>query len=133
MRAALRLSLILGGLIGMVATASAQTPADLLSAMRARDSAFFNADAAAWSRFTADSFTTVQQDGSMMTRPQRLAHLRRQTPRPFVSPSREQVHGYGPIYVRRFRSADLWVLEVWAQEHGAWRSVASQVTTANKE
>ena len=120
------------GLLTVNADAGAQVPDALRSAMRARDSAFFKADVAAWDRYTANSFTTVQQDGTMMTKAERLTHLATQPPRPFVTRSQEQIHRYGDIYVVRFRSNDLWVLEVWSRENGAWKSVASQVTTAKK-
>ena len=112
------------------ASAAAQLPADLRAAMQARDTAFYAADAAQWEKYTAPAFTTVQQDGSFMTRAERLANLRTQAPRPYVPRSREQNTQRGDIVLARFFSGGLWVLEVWTRETGPWMVLMSQVTTA---
>ena len=88
-------------------------------------------DSAQWEKYTAPTFTTVQQDGSFMTRAERLANLRAQTPKPYVPRSREQNERRGDVVVARFFSGGLWVLEVWKRVDGAWASVMSQVTTAS--
>lgn len=98
--------------------------------MQARDRAFYAADSVQWERFTAPTFTTVQQDGSFMTRAERLASLKAQTPRPYVPRSREQNERRGDLVVARFFSGGLWVLEVWTREAGTWMVLTSQVTTA---
>lgn len=113
-------------------TASAQVPADLKAAMEARDHAFYAADAAQWQRYTAPSFTTVQQDGSFMTRPERLANLKTQKARPYVPRSREQNTVHGDLAIARFFSGGLWVIEVWRKESGNWMVLSSQVTTAKQ-
>ena len=110
--------------------ARAQVPADLRAAIEARDKAFYAVDAAQWERYTAPTFTTVQQDGSFMTRAERLANLRSQTPRPYVPRSRELNTHRGDVVIARFFSGGLWVLEVWTRETGAWMVLMSQVTTA---
>lgn len=94
--------------------ALAQVPDDLRAATTARDRAFY----------------AVDQDGSFMTRAERLANLRRQTPRPYVPRSREQNERRGDLVVARFFSGGLWVLEVWTRETGTWTVLMSQVTTA---
>ena len=104
--------------------------ADLQAAMRARDAAFYAADPTQWERYTAPSFSTVQQDGSFMTRAERLANLRAQTPRPYVPRSREHNTVRGDLVIARFFSGGLWVLEVWTRDSGTWTVLASQVTTA---
>lgn len=109
---------------------AAQVPDDLRTAMTARDKAFYAADSTQWEKHTAPSFTTVQQDGSFMTRTERLANLRTQTPRPYVPRSREQNERRGRVVLARFFSGGFWVLEVWTQEAGAWKVLMSQVTTA---
>ena len=111
-------------------SALAQVPDDLRAAMRARDMAFYAVDAAGWEKYTAPAFTTVQQDGSFMTRAQRLANLRTQTPRPYVPRSREQNERRGDLVIARFFSGGFWVLEVWTRETGTWMVLMSQVTTA---
>lgn len=111
-------------------SATAQVPADLRAAMQARDTAFYAADPAQWEKYTAPSFTTVQQDGSFMTRAERLANLRAQTQRPYVARSRELNERRGDVVIARFFSGGLWVLEVWTRETGAWMVLMSQVTTA---
>jgi hypothetical protein len=110
--------------------ASAQIPADLQAAMVERDKAFYAVDAARWEKYTAPTFTTVQQDGSFLTRAQRLANLKTQTPRPYVPRSREHNERRGDLVAARFFSGGLWVLEVWTRESGTWMVLMSQVTTA---
>jgi hypothetical protein len=108
----------------------AQVPVELQRAMHARDSAFYAADAARWEQYTAPTFTTVQQDGSFLTRAERLATLRAQTARPYVARSREHNTRRGDVVLARFFSGGLWVLEVWTLEQGHWMVLTSQVTTA---
>ncbi len=112
--------------------AGAQVPDDLRAAMKARDTAFYAANPTQWEKYTAPSYTTVQQDGSFMTRAERLANLRTQTPRPYVPRSREQNEQRGDVVVARFFSGGLWVLEVWTHETGTWMVLMTQVTTAKR-
>ena len=98
--------------------------------MLARDTAFYAVDSAQWEKYTAPTFTTVQQDGSFLTRAERLVNLRSQTPRPYVPRSREMNERRGDLAIARFFSGGLWVLEVWTRETGAWMVLMSQVTTA---
>ena len=122
--------LVLAASLGASSPAGAQVPADLRVAMQARDTAFYAVDPAEWEKYTAPTFTTVQQDGSFMTRAERLANLRAQKPRPYVARSREQNERRGDVVVARFFSGGLWVLEVWTRETGTWMVLMSQVTTA---
>lgn len=124
------LTLMFAALLGATAPARAQVPAELRAAMQARDTAFYAVDPAKWERYTAPTFTTVQQDGSFMTRVERLANLRSQTPKPYVARSREQNTLRGDVVIARFFSGGLWVLEVWTRETGEWMVLTSQVTTA---
>ena len=124
------LPLALAASLSATTPALAQVPADLKAAMQARDTAFYAADSAQWEKYTAPTFATVQQDGSFMTRAERLANLRTQTPRPYVPRSREQNTQRGDIVLARFFSGGLWVLEVWTRETGTWMVLMSQVTTA---
>ena len=109
---------------------NADLPADLQAAMRARDEAFYAVDSAQWSRYTDSTFTTVQQNGSFMTRAERLENLQAQRPKPYVSRSREQHEQQGDLVVARFLSGGLWVLEVWVRRAEGWMVVMSQATTA---
>ena len=127
------MKLLLLALLMIVSAASVsgeQVPDDLRAAMAARDRAFYAVDAAQWERYTAPTFTTVQQDGSFMTRAERLANLKTQQPRPYVPRSREQNERRGDLVIARFFSGGLWVLEVWTRESGTWMVLVSQVTTA---
>jgi hypothetical protein len=126
------LTLTLAASFGVIASAGAQddVPAELRTAMQARDTAFYAVNAAAWERYTAPAFTTVQQDGSFMTRAERLANLKTQTPKTYVPRSREQNTRRGDVVIARFFSGGLWVLEVWTRETGTWTVLTSQVTTA---
>jgi len=120
-------------LLVMAAPAGAQVPADLRAAMQGRDAAFYAVDAAQWEKYTAPAFTTVQQDGSFLTRAERLVNLRTQKPRPYVPRSREQNTQRGDVVIARFFSGGLWVLEVWTRETGTWMVLTSQVTTAKPQ
>ena len=124
------LSLVFAASLAATVTARAQVPTDLRDAMQARDAAFYAVDPAQWERYTAPTFTTVQQDGSFMTRAERLVNLRSQTPKPYVPRSREQNTQRGDLVIARFFSGGLWVLEVWTRETGAWTVLTSQVTIA---
>ena len=124
------LSLVFAASLAATVTARAQVPADLRDAMQARDTAFYAVDPAQWERYTAPTFTTVQQDGSFMTRAERLVNLRSQTPKPYVPRSREQNTQRGDLVIARFFSGGFWVLEVWSRETGAWTVLTSQVTIA---
>ena len=114
------------------AIVAGQAPTELGDAMRARDRAVALADAATWDRLTADDFTVVQENGILMTKSERLAELKTQKPTTDTPAQREQIKRYGDVYVRRFLSGDVWVLEVWAKDARRWRNVAVQVTTAKK-
>ena len=123
--------LVLVAVLASPAWAGAQLPDDLRQAMRARDIAFYAADSVQWEKYTAPGYTTVQQDGSFLTRAQRLATLRAQTPRPYIPRSREQNERRGDVVIARFFSGGLWVLEVWTLENGRWMVLTTQVTTAS--
>ena len=124
------LTLALAVSLAVAASAGAQVPAELRTAMQARDTAFYAVDSAQWERYTAPTFTTVQQDGSFFTRAERLANLKTQVPRPYVPRSREEFTIRGDLVVTRFFSGGFWVVEVWTRESGAWMVLLSQVTTA---
>lgn len=114
----------------LAVSAIAQVPDDLRAAMKARDEAFYRADSEQWEKYTARSFTTVQQDGTFMTRSERLANLKTQRPRPYIARSRERNEPRGEVVLARFFSGGLWVLEIWAREEDGWKVLLSQVTTA---
>ena len=121
-------------LVSLVPTVvSAQVPSELREAMRERDRAVAQADAPTWDRLTADDFTVVQEDGILMTKPERLTQLKGQKPTTPLPAQQEQVKRYREAFVRRFRSGDVWVLEVWAKDARGWRAQAVQVTTAAKK
>jgi hypothetical protein len=112
--------------------AVAQVPADLQKTMEERDQAVAKADAAVWDRLTADDFTLVDETGSFMNKAQRLAQLKTQKPTPAAAPQRIQIKRYGDVYMRRFLSGDIWVLDIWVRQPSGWRVAAVQVTTAKK-
>lgn len=116
----------------LAAPASAQVPSELRAAMLSRDSAVARADADVWGRLTAETFTVVQEDGSMMTKAERIAQMKTQTASAPVPHQREQISQYGDVFVRRFLAGDVWVLDIWVRSGGTWRVVAVQVTTAKK-
>lgn len=129
----LRIALLLSATLAVTAPALAQVPADLRAAIEGRDRAFYAVDAAQWERYTAPDFTTVQQDGSFMTRAERLGNLKTQKPRPYVARSREVNVARGNLVLTRFFSGGFWVLEVWTKESGSWMVLMSQVTTGRPQ
>lgn len=106
-------------------------PNDLQLAMRARDEAFYSVDPLGWAKYTAEDFTTVQQNGHFYNRANRLENLKTQEKRAYVSREREQFEILGDVVVTRFYSGGLWVLEVWKKVDNEWASVMSQATTAS--
>jgi len=134
--------------------AAAQLPAKVDKAMRARDRAEVTFDATVWDRFTADDFTIVLADGTLMTKAERLAQLRTQgasidgqvvseaivIEHPFALPETPlrrhtdvQIQRHGNVFVRRFRQDDIWIVEIWAKDGLGWRVQAAQVTRARKK
>ena len=57
---------------------AAQVPADLANAIGTRDRAELAFDPVTWGRLTADDFTIVLADGTLMTKAQQLAQLESQ-------------------------------------------------------
>ena len=113
-------------------TMAAQVPADLQEAMRARDQAVSTADAATWDRLTADDFTVVLADGTLMTKAERLAQIKTEKATTPVPLEQVQIKRYGDVFVRRFRTGEVWVLDIWVKDARGWRVAAVQVTTAKK-
>jgi hypothetical protein len=100
--------------------------------MRTRDSAIANVDPATWDRLTADGFTVVQADGSMMTKAERLAQFKGQQASAPAPQEHLQINHYQDVYVRRFLSHGWWVMDVWIKDARGWSVVAVQVTTAKE-
>jgi uncharacterized protein DUF4440 len=117
----------------LIPDAAAQAPADLEEAMRVRNQAVMNADAATWEKYTADDFTVVLPDGKLLNKGERLALMKTQKPRRASPPEQVQIKHYGETYVRRFLGDNGWVMEVWTKDkNGKWRVSAVQVTPAKK-
>jgi hypothetical protein len=120
--------------ICLIPDAAAQAPADLVEAMRLRTQAVVNADGTTWDKYTADDFTVVLADGTMMNKAERLAQMKTQKPARVTPPEQVQVKHYREAYVRRFLGNNGWVMEVWTKDNkGRWRVSAVQVTPAAKK
>ena len=116
---------------------AAQVPAELREAMRARDEAVAKADAATWDRLTADDFTVVLADGTLLTKAERLAQFKTQQAMTPQAAQQEQIKHYGDVFVRRAvfqvrNTGAAWVLEIWVKDAKGWRVAAVQVTSAKK-
>src|SRR5262249_40662332 len=66
-------------------------PTELREAMRARHEAVCTLDAATWDRLTAEEFTVVVPEGRLLTKPERLAALKTERPRPGCSAKEERI------------------------------------------
>ena len=108
-----------------------EVPTELQIAMRERLEAVWKKDARTWARLTADEFTLVVPEGTLMDKKQRLAALATEKPEPSHAVRSEQTHVYGDTAVHRFVDGSEWVLEVWHRDNGVWRVVAAQVNFAN--
>lgn len=120
--------------IGMAAAGpvNSQVPADLQEAMRARDRAAAEKNAAIWDRLTAEEFFVVLPDGVRRTKADRLAHLRTQKPGVWTAGEQELVRMYGNVAVQHFLSDGDWALVVWVKGPNGWQVVAAQDTPAKK-
>jgi Domain of unknown function (DUF4440) len=121
------LALILSPLSSL---AGPEVPPKLRQAMRARHEAVCRIDAATWDRLTANEFTVVVPEGQLLTKPERLAALKTEKPRPGPAVRQERIQRYGDTVLHRFLDVDEWILEVWVLQDGAWRVVAAQVSLA---
>ena len=108
-----------------------QIPQDLQQAMRTRDQAVAQADAATWDRLTTDDFIVVGPDGKLMTKPERLVGIRQQKPRTPSPHLQEEVRVYGDAAVQRFQDSDsVWVIILWVKQARGWRAAAAQIGPA---
>ena len=119
-------------LVALPASSTAQVSRDLKEAMQARLDAVWKKDAAAWARLTADEFTVVVPEGVLMTKAERLAALKTETPELAHAVQREQIQEVGDVVVRRFLDGNEWVLEIWARKDGVWRVISAQVNFAKR-
>ncbi len=119
-------------LLALPAVYAAQAPPELREAMQARLEAVWKKDTVTWNRLTADEFTVVVPEGTLLTKAQRLAALKSEKPQPVHGVQHERIRAYGETVVRRFLDGDEWVLEVWVRQGGTWRVVAAQVNLAKQ-
>ena len=129
-RAAVLTALLLLGAVPLLSATQLST--ELREAMRARLEAVWKKDAVVWSRLTADEFTIVIPEGTVMTKAERLAALKTEKPESVHAVQHEQIQTYGDTVIRRFVDGHEWVLEVWVRQNGKWRVVAAQVNLAKQ-
>lgn len=108
----------------------AQVPSQLRKAMQARLEAVWKKDAVTWAQLTADEFTLVAPEGTLLNKPERVAALKGEKPEPNHAVQREEIDVYEGTAVHRFIDGHEWVLEVWVRQKGTWRVVAAQVNIA---
>ena len=110
----------------------AEATPELRKAMQERLEAVWKKDADAWSRLTADEFTIVVPEGTLMNKAERILALKSEPPEPSHALRNETTHMYGDTAVHRFIDGGEWVLEVWHQENDMWRVVATQVNLVSR-
>jgi hypothetical protein len=121
------MSIIVIVLTMLPAELQAQATPELQQAMRERLEAVWRKDAESWARLTANEFTLVTPEGTLMNKEERLAALKGEKPEPSHALRDEEIHVYGETAVHRFVDGSEWVLEVWHRENRVWRVVAAQV------
>ena len=112
---------------------AAQVPADLRAASQARIAAIAKADGATWDRLTSDSFTVFGVTNHVITKAQRLAGFKQQTPSAPVTPSYDHWQRAGTAFVHRYQIDNLMIHEAWAKGRGAWRVASIQVTVVEPD
>jgi uncharacterized protein (TIGR02246 family) len=109
------------------AISSAQVPADLRAAARARNLAVAKADAATWDKLTTDSFTVLFPSG-LLTKAQRLAMIKAGKPSEAPPLQNERFQQVGNGFIHRYQIDEYSFLEVWTKERGSWRVATVQAT-----
>jgi len=110
----------------------AEATPELRQAINERLEAVWKKDADAWARLTADEFTLVVPEGTLMNKSERIAALKVEPAEPRHEVKKETTHMYGDTAVHRFVDGTEWVLEVWHRENGIWRVVAAQVNLVSR-
>jgi len=113
--------------LGVPPISSAQVPADLRAAARARNLAVAKADAATWDKLTTDSFTVVFPSGPL-TKAQRLAEIKLGKPTENPPLQNERFQRVGNDFIHRYQIDYASFLEVWTKERGNWRVATVQAT-----
>lgn len=129
------LAFTIGAALFAAGSIAAEVPADLQEAIRTRQEAVANRDAATWDRLTTADFTLVDASGRISTKAERLAQLKEEglseTP-----PKLQQEHftRYGDTVIQRKLTArGSWIISVWVRDGQAWRVAAVQVTASTKK
>jgi ketosteroid isomerase-like protein len=112
------------------AIAQSAVPPDLRATMQRRYVAILRADVPTWDALTADDFTLVAGDGSVLTKAQRIAQMKGQQPDTTTSTQipKETVHVYGNAATERYDGGNAWVQIVWSKDPKGWRAHSAQVT-----
>jgi outer membrane lipoprotein-sorting protein len=111
----------------LIAQSQTEATPELQQAMQERLEAVWKKDAETWASLTADEFTLVIPEGTLMDKKERLAALKSEKPEPSHAVRNEHVHMYEDTAVHRFVDGSEWILEVWHRDNGKWRVVAAQV------
>src|SRR5262245_47192630 len=110
----------------------AEPTPELQQAMQDRLDAVWKKDAEMWARLTAEEFTLVVPEGTLMNKRERIAALKDEKPEESHALRNETTMMYGDTAVHRFVDGSEWVLEVWHRENGTWRVVAAQVNFVSR-
>ena len=112
-----------------------QAPADLVQAVRARDTAIDKVDVATWQRLTASEFTVVNDTGRLLTLAERIAELKQTKPVASPTPCGQEkftMLANGTAATRRYRCGATWWLDVWVKSASGLQALAVQGTPAAK-
>jgi ketosteroid isomerase-like protein len=115
--------------------AQSAVPSDLRAAMQRRYLAIVRADVPTWDGLTAEDFTLVAGDGSVLTKAQRIAAMKAQQPDTTSATQvpKETVHVFGNAATERYDGGDAWVQIVWAKDATGWRAHSAQVTPVSPD
>ena len=107
---------------------------ELRQAIDEREAAFETRDLDRWSRYTADDYLLTTEAGTVRTKADQLASMRRNPASPAKRGSRreEAVHRYGDTVIFGLlvdsQAGPRREMHVWVKEAGHWKVAAVQVT-----
>ena len=115
------------------AVAQAQPDNALQDAAAARMKAMGSGDPEGWGKYTTDDFIVIQADGSIKTKPERMAEIKA-TPTQAGSNTEQKWRTYGgntavSTALATIDGKPTRVTSIWVKQDGGWKVASVQLTT----